>query len=128
MTAEQPTEQMLELFADQVEPLRRYALRLTSNHAKAEDVVQETLLRAWRHLQSKDDDQPGRAWLFTVARNIVIDDSRSARVRCEVCPPDTSEVPDRMVADEANAALDRILVAEAIAQLPATQGASRGVV
>ena len=118
LAVEQPTERMLELYANHVDPLRRYAFRLTSNQTRSEDVVQETFLRAWRHLQNNDGDLPLRSWLFTVARNIVIDGSRSARVRYEVSSPDTPEVPDRMGADEVNAALDRILVAEAMAQLP----------
>ncbi|MUL85102.1 MULTISPECIES: sigma-70 family RNA polymerase sigma factor [unclassified Mycolicibacterium] len=123
LTAERPTGQMLELYGNHVEPLRRYAFRLTSNHTRAEDVVQETLLRAWRHLLQHDGDQPVRSWLFTVARNIVIDSSRSARVRYEVFSPDTPEVPDRMGADEVNTALDRMLVASAMAGLPDTHRA-----
>lgn len=118
LTIEQPTDQMLELYANHTEPLRRYAFRLTSNRTRAEDVVQETLLRAWRHLQSHDGEQPVRSWLFTVARNIVIDTSRSARFRYEVCSPDVSEVADRMGPDDVNAALNRILIAEAMARLP----------
>lgn len=123
LTVEQPTEQMLELYANHVEPLRRYAFRLTSNRTRAEDVVQETLLRAWRHLQCTNGELPVRSWLFTVARNIVIDASRSAKFRYEVCYPDASEVLDRMCPDEVNSALDRMVVAEAMAQLPQTHRA-----
>ncbi|MGV9801413.1 sigma-70 family RNA polymerase sigma factor [Mycobacterium sp. NPDC003449] len=117
LTIEEPVDQMLELYENHVEPLRRYAFRLTRNQTRAEDVVQETLLRAWRHLQGNGGELPVRSWLFTVARNIVIDGSRSARVRYEICSPDTSEVPDPMGADEVNAALDRMLISEAMAQL-----------
>lgn len=123
LTVERPTVQMLELYGGHAEPLRRYVFRLTGNHAKAQDVVQETLLRAWRHLLQHDGDALVRSWLFTVARNIVIDESRSARVRYEMCLPETPEVPDRMGADEVNAALDRMLVAEAMAELPETHRA-----
>ncbi|MDV3124268.1 sigma-70 family RNA polymerase sigma factor [Mycobacterium sp. 21AC1] len=117
LTVEKPTEQMLELYADHVAPLRRFAFRLTGNRTRAEDVVQETLLRAWRHLQCNEGELPLRSWLFTVARNIVIDGSRSARFRHEVGYADTSEVSDRMGPDEVNAALDRMLIAEAMTQL-----------
>jgi RNA polymerase sigma-70 factor (ECF subfamily) len=44
---------------------------------RAEDIVQETLLRAWLHAaQEPPGWEPGRAWLRTVARNLVIDHSR----------------------------------------------------
>lgn len=117
LTVEEPTEQMAELYANHFEPLRRYAFRLTSNRTRAEDVVQETLLRAWRHLQRGVGEPPMRAWLFTVARNIVIDGSRSARFRYEVGYSDTPELSDHMGPDEVNAALDRMLIAEAMTQL-----------
>jgi RNA polymerase sigma-70 factor (ECF subfamily) len=86
--------------------LWRYAMRLTGDRARAEDVVQETLLRGWQHPEVTDDGQrSARAWLFTVARNMIIDERRSSRFRNEVSP------------DDANAALDRMLIGEALAQL-----------
>lgn len=96
--------------------LWRYALRLTGDRARAEDVVQETLLRAWEHPEAIDDTRrPARAWLFTVARNMIIDERRSARFRRE--SPDTGvELPGP---DEVNAALDRLLLGDAMAQLSA---------
>jgi RNA polymerase sigma-70 factor (ECF subfamily) len=60
--------------------LFRYVVRLTRDHALAQDVVQEALLRAWRRPAIlEQSDESARAWLFTVARNLVIDDRRSAR-------------------------------------------------
>src|SRR3978361_604200 len=59
-----------------------YVVRLTNDAARADDVVQETLLRAWRHPQVLDQSQgSARAWLLTVARRIVIHDwgARSPR-------------------------------------------------
>lgn len=118
LTVEPPNDQMLQLYHDYAAPLRRYVFRLTSNRTRAEDVVQETLLRAWRHLLSNEGDPPLRSWLFTVARNIVIDGSRSARFRCEISSPELPELPDHLGAEEVNAALDRMLLAEALARLP----------
>jgi RNA polymerase sigma-70 factor (ECF subfamily) len=73
--------------------------------------------RCWRHLQIVDDtESSARAWLFTVARNIVIDDRRTARFRNEVSSLDGS-APEPAGPDDANAALDRLLIAEALARL-----------
>jgi RNA polymerase sigma-70 factor (ECF subfamily) len=118
LTVERPNDQMLQLYHDYAAPLRRYAFRLTSNPTRAEDVVQETLLRAWRHLLSSEDDPPLRSWLFTVARNVVIDGSRSAQSRYEICSPELPELPDHLGAEEVDTALDRMLLSEALAQLP----------
>jgi RNA polymerase sigma-70 factor, ECF subfamily len=98
--------------------LWRYALRLTGDPARAEDVVQETLLRGWQHPEvANDSERSARAWLFTVARNMIIDERRSARFRNEVSSLDGSVVPEQASPDEPNAALDRMLVGEALAQL-----------
>jgi RNA polymerase sigma-70 factor (ECF subfamily) len=98
--------------------LWRYAMRLTGDRAHAEDVVQETLLRGWQHPEVTNDSQrSARAWLFTVARNMIIDDRRSSRFRNEVSSLDGSAAPEQASPDEVNSALDRVLVGEALAQL-----------
>jgi RNA polymerase sigma-70 factor (ECF subfamily) len=98
--------------------LWRYAMRLTGDGAHAEDVVQETLLRGWQHPEVTNDSQrSARAWLFTVARNMIIDDRRSSRFRNEVSSLDSSAAPEQASPDEVNAALDRMLVGDALAQL-----------
>ena len=114
------------LFEKHAAVLLRYAVGLTGDRARAEDVVQETLLRAWQHPEVTDDsERSARAWLFTVARNMIIDERRSARFRNEVSSLDGSGVPERAGPDEVNAALDRLLIGEALAQLSAEH---RGVV
>jgi RNA polymerase sigma-70 factor (ECF subfamily) len=54
------------------EPLRadlfRFALWLSRSRSVAEDVVQETMLRAWKSLDSLKDDAAARHWLLTIAR------------------------------------------------------------
>ena len=106
------------LYEEHAAPLWRYAMRLTGDSARAEDVVQETLLRGWQHPEVTDDNaRSARAWLFTVARNMIIDERRTSRFRNEVRSLDGSAVPEQASPDEANAALDRILIGEALAQL-----------
>ncbi|HMZ13033.1 MAG TPA: sigma-70 family RNA polymerase sigma factor [Mycobacterium sp.] len=114
------TALMRVLYDEHAAALWRYAVRLTGDPARAEDVVQETLLRAWQHPEvSGDAERSARAWLFTVARNMVIDDRRSARFRKERESLDTGSTPEQAAPDEVNAALDRLLIGDALAQLSA---------
>ena len=66
-------ERMKQLrFEALCEPCRgevfRFALWLSRSHPVAEEVVQETLLRAWRSLDSLKDDSTVKSWLLTIAR------------------------------------------------------------
>lgn len=84
---------MRQLHDEHAGALWGYCLRLTSHdRSRAEDVVQETFLRAWRH-RSVLDSPPAavRSWLFTVARNIVIDEWRTSRARSEISVADVPE-------------------------------------
>ena len=97
--------------------LLAYALRLTNgDRTRAEDIVQETLLRAWRNLDNLDDDaRPVRPWLFTVAQRLAIDAHRARHARpTEVGDAALASVPSL---DEMGPALDRILVADALRAL-----------
>lgn len=95
--------------------LFRYVVRLTRDPAMAEDVVQETLLRAGRKPAILEQgDEEARAWMFTVARNIVIDDRRSARHSREFA---TDELPERAQSDRTDAVLDTWLVSDALLSL-----------
>ena len=92
---------MRVLYDEHAAALWRYAVRLTGDQARAEDVVQETLLRAWQHPEvTADAERSARAWLFTVARNLIIDEKRSARSRNESATPDLERVGDRAGPDE----------------------------
>ncbi len=108
------------LYDEHAAALWRYALRLSGDRARAEDVVQETLLRAWQHPEVTDDsERSARAWLFTVARNMIIDERRSSRFRNEVRSLDAAAPPEQAGPDEVNSALDRMLIGDAMAQLSA---------
>ena len=64
---------------DLIPRLRRYARALVSDRASADDLVQDTLERAWAklHLYRRGTDL--RAWLFTVMHNVHVNKVRSAR-------------------------------------------------
>lgn len=109
---------MVELHGAHARPLWGYVLRLTGgDRARAEDVVQETLLRAWRSPKLLGSTTGAtRAWLFTVARNLVIDEWRSARGRHEVLAGELPEPRDPR-ADGAEEMVEAWLVAEALERL-----------
>lgn len=63
-------------------PLLGYLERLTGDHHLAEDLVQETLLRAWREAPARGSrNRAVRPWLFRVARNLAVDVHRARRAR-----------------------------------------------
>ena len=108
---------MQQLHDEHAAALWRFCLRLVpDDRGRAEDVVQETLLRAWRHRTILESPTPAvRAWLFTVARNIVIDEWRS-RARP---PRDPRRRGARATGrgDETDQLLLSWVVAEALTQL-----------
>jgi RNA polymerase sigma-70 factor (ECF subfamily) len=106
-----------ELYTSHAQALRRYVERFCPDPASADDIVQETFIRAWRHLpQLSSVDRPVRPWLFRVARNLLIDADRAARSR-------PSTVRAQATAEEGrddtglNRVLDQQIVADALHQL-----------
>jgi RNA polymerase sigma-70 factor, ECF subfamily len=110
---------MAMLFDQHGGPLLAYALQLTAGDLhRAEDVVQETLLRAWRHPEALTPERgSARAWLRTVARNIAFDDYRARQAR----PREVGiELADRVPGpgeDAIDRALEAWIVAEALESL-----------
>jgi RNA polymerase sigma-70 factor, ECF subfamily len=96
--------------------LLRYVMRLTRGDVQfAEDVVQESLLRLWRKPELLGQCTDGvRAWLYTVARNQVIDDRRSARYSREL---KTDLIPEQPSRDEIGPAFDKWILSDALMSL-----------
>lgn len=107
---------MRALHDEHASALWSFALRLTGgDHARAQDVVQEALMRAWRHPEVLDPARgSARAWLFTTARRIVIDEWRRAEVRPLVF---TDDVPEVATPDGIDAAVQAWLIEDALAAL-----------
>lgn len=79
---------------------------------RAQDVVQETMLRAWRHPSVlSQSQQSARSWLFTVAHRIVIDEWRRGRSTHEVL---SDAPPDLIQPDRSEAVLNVWLIADAL--------------
>ncbi|MEV0642058.1 sigma-70 family RNA polymerase sigma factor [Streptomyces sp. NPDC050619] len=75
-----------ELYERHHGPLLRYVSGLLrGDRQRAEDFVQETLLRAWLNSADQPPDwSPSRAWLFRVAHNLVVDWTRREQARPEI--------------------------------------------
>ncbi|MGX7828878.1 sigma-70 family RNA polymerase sigma factor [Actinokineospora sp. 24-640] len=111
-----PDTVVSRLYKENAPAMLAYAVRLTGDHAAAEDVVQEALLRAWRHADALVSG-PGsvRSWLLTVVRNIVVDRVRARRSR----PPEVAEAPgvEPAARDHADAVVAAVVVGQALGTL-----------
>lgn len=103
---------MRQLYDEHTDALRRFCLRLVGNdRGRAEDVAQETLLRACRHRAVLEGPPAAvRAWLCTVARNIVIDEWRSRRAHYET---PVAEIPEQGTEDVGS---DQLLLSWVVAE------------
>ncbi|MEW2546931.1 sigma-70 family RNA polymerase sigma factor [Streptomyces sp. NPDC047002] len=97
------------LVTDHAKALLSYAERLLSDRHLAEDIVQETLIRAWNHTERLYSTEGSvRGWLLTVTRNLVIDRMRSASSRYETVGADNPDVTQRDHADAVLASVDAL--------------------
>lgn len=78
-----------EMVRQHLDALYAAALRLTRNRADAEDLLQETLLKAWRSFHTFEEGTNARAWLFRILMNAHID-----RYRKSTREPELSDVED----------------------------------
>lgn len=73
---------------DHIPRLRRYARALTGDAARADDLVQDTLERAWAKFGLWRAGSDLRAWLFTLMHNVYVNQLAAARHRPAVIPLD----------------------------------------
>jgi len=59
--------------------MRAFALSLCGSADRADDLVQETLVKAWNKLDSFEDGTNLKAWLFTILRNTYFSQYRKGR-------------------------------------------------
>lgn len=109
-------------FADEIvaamPSLRAFALSLSRSQTSANDLVQETLLKAWAHQASFEPGTNLKAWLFRILRNTYFSQYRRARRECY----DGGAIAD-MVVEEPNqpSHIDMLEFADALFDLPAEQ-------
>ena len=112
-----PVALMQQLHDEHAGALWGYCLRLTGHdRARAEDLLQETLLRAWRSSRLLDESRGSvRSWLFTVARNVAIDKWRTKRTSTGVAVAEPPEPTDPR--DHTDGLLLSWVVSDALARL-----------
>ena len=110
-----------QLYSHHAGALHGYVRQFCPDRASADDIVQETFIRAWRHLpQLSAGDRPVRPWLLRVARNLLTDADRAARSRPVTVQPEPGD--DARDDTGLQQVLDRQLVAGALQRLsPAHQ-------
>ena len=112
----------------ELEVLLRVARTMTANQAEAEDLVQDTLVRAFRGIGRFDGRHP-RAWLLTILRNTHI--NRNRRRRPELLrDPDvaTERLADTVSADRAEQVVEDAIDGEIVAVLGSLSADFRRVV
>jgi RNA polymerase sigma-70 factor (ECF subfamily) len=110
------TPQPFDAVEEHVGAVYRYALRLAARPEAAEDLTQETLLRAWRNREKLRDTRVVRVWLLRIATNLWTDHLRQARFQprlLEIEPPcprptATQKSDEREDVERALAAMDRL--------------------
>lgn len=114
---EETQRQLLQELEQLIPRLRRYARSLTRDETRADDLVQDTLIRAIDKLHLFEPGTNLVAWLFTIMRNIHINALRSAKWEREQDPSDFElPVPGLQIS---NLALRDL--ARAMGALPADQ-------
>jgi RNA polymerase sigma-70 factor, ECF subfamily len=95
----------------------RLAFRMTGNESDAEDIVQETFMRAYKQLNRYESRSSFSTWLYRIASNCSVDLIRSRKVRQPVEVPETlrdhAPEPDRLmyssqVQDRVSEAMDQL--------------------
>lgn len=112
-------ELMTALYTEYYGMLLGFILRYVHDRHRAEDMVQETLLRAWRHIDHLDTE-PGRvrSYLLTIARNVVTNAWRTERRRPKLVA-DEPAVAEAPAPDSVDRLVEGWLVAEALERLSA---------
>jgi RNA polymerase sigma-70 factor, ECF subfamily len=102
-----------EGLAEHVPNVYRFALRLTGDRHRAEDLTQETFLRAWQRQEQLKEGRAVRVWLFRIAANLWTDELRRGHLPTASIPRgDCQAVCERATPDrtaEAKEELQRAL-------------------
>ena len=112
---------------EHLDALYGYALGLTRSHIEAEDLVQETCVRALRAEENLQPNSHMKSWLFTILRNLFLNQLRHAPTRAAILEIDAEETSEAAWQQERGDDPDTLLVRQwereqvqvALASLPA---------
>ena len=99
--------------------MRAFAISLCGNRDRADDLVQEALVKAWNHLESFEEGTNLKAWLFTILRNAYFSELR--KTKREVADSEGQLAAKLSVPAEQHGHLDLADLNDALAKLPADQ-------
>jgi len=99
--------------------LRAFAISLSGNVDRADDLVQDTLMRAWANSASFQPGTNLKAWLFTILRNLYTSEYRKRRREVEDAEGELAATLSSPAAQEGHLALDEMK--KALSQLPEDQ-------
>ncbi|MFA5899932.1 MAG: sigma-70 family RNA polymerase sigma factor [Hyphomicrobium sp.] len=99
--------------------MRAFAISLCGNRDRADDLVQEALVKAWHHLESFEEGTNLKAWLFTILRNAYFSELR--KTKREVADSEGQLAAKLSVPAEQLGHLDLVDLSHALAKLPADQ-------
>lgn len=113
------SEEFREQLLEAIPGLRAFGIALVGNSERADDLVQETLTKAWAHQKAFELGTNLKAWLFTILRNEFY--SQMRRRRREIEDVDAKYSSQLAVPPEQPGHLDMADMRDALTRLPADQ-------
>ena len=119
--ADRECEAFEELYHRYARSVLGFALRRIGDRGRAEDAVQDVFAAVWRSAASYDRKRgPGGAWLYTIARNAIVDAQRRRPAPTLADPPEVVS-PDPTPDEEAEASWNAWRVHRALETLPESE-------
>lgn len=93
-------EEFVELVRAHYESVYRFLFRFVRTREEAENLTQETFIKAWRHLKKFDPTKNFKTWVFTIAKNTALDflkkksESNSVSLSVDEILDSAEQVPD----------------------------------
>lgn len=119
MTAKAHESSLRDDLVAAIPNMRAFAISLCGNRDRADDLVQEALVKAWNHLDSFEVGTNLKAWLFTILRNAYFSELR--KTKREVADSEGQIAARVAIPAEQHAYLELKDLDHALAELPADQ-------